>query len=490
MRFKIRPILKDISFTFITEAIILLTFFVIYRLVAKNFGPKGIGEYTLIRRIVGFLSPILLLGIGIGMPRYIAISKDEKQRSAYIKTGASIVIIFTFIFLLFANLFKIQFTKIFFRFPYYVNFVLPSSFFIFGFVSHTLLYSYFRGRLLIKTLNCFQIINIALVPLLILLFIKTIRIAGLISLIGISNIVITGIFFMFFINEFFIHGEKGQLRECLKELVSYSFPRVFGDFAFFGLLSLGPIIAVHFVSIQEVGYLSISQSLLSAAGSAMAPLGIIILPKVSSLIREGREKTIKENLVFFLASIFHLSIFVSIQLIIFADFIVKYWLGADFLDAVPVLRSIFVSIMFFVFYIGMRNILDAVAIKPLNTINLFVSLGIFLLSTPMLLCIFKFFVPIVNLGIAFSFSVICLGILTYFPIIKINQEVQKKWTNNLLEVIIINILLHIVAILSKPFLIYSYRFVIFEIFLFILYFSILWSLKIEWLRQIPKIIKA
>ena len=59
MKFKLRPFFKDISLIFITEAIVLIAFFIIYRLIAKNFGPEGVGQYSLVKRVFGFLQPLL-----------------------------------------------------------------------------------------------------------------------------------------------------------------------------------------------------------------------------------------------------------------------------------------------------------------------------------------------------------------------------------------------------------------------------------------------
>ncbi|MCD6470958.1 oligosaccharide flippase family protein, partial [bacterium] len=80
MKLKLRPIFKNIILTFITQAIVLIAFFVIYRLIAKNFGPEGVGEYSLVKKVIGFLQPLLLFGVGVGLPRYIAMSKDSEQR--------------------------------------------------------------------------------------------------------------------------------------------------------------------------------------------------------------------------------------------------------------------------------------------------------------------------------------------------------------------------------------------------------------------------
>jgi len=48
----IKTFFKDVSLTFIIEAIVLVGFFFIYRLIAKNFGPEGVGEYSLVKRII------------------------------------------------------------------------------------------------------------------------------------------------------------------------------------------------------------------------------------------------------------------------------------------------------------------------------------------------------------------------------------------------------------------------------------------------------
>jgi len=486
MKFRLRPIFKDISLTFIAEAILLLSFFFIYRLIAKNYGPEGLGEYSLVKKVAGFFHSLLFLGMGVGIPRYIAISQDEDKKNTYIRTGGMIIIIFTFIFLIIINLFKEYFTKIFFGTSDYIILVLPFSFFLSSLILHRLVYSYYRGHLLVKTLNTFQIINLGLVPIIILVFFKNITIGMLISLIGVTTFIIAFIFSLPFIKEFYISIEKGQFKNSLKELLYYSLPRVPGDFALAGLLSLGVIFAAHSASIQEVGYLSVSQSLLNTTGTAIAPLGLILLPKVSSLIAQKREAEIRENLNFLIGTVIQCSVFVCFQLIIFTDAIIGYWLGSEFIKATPTMQIVFCSIIFNVFYVAMRSILDAVEIRPLNAINIFVSLSVFLLLAG-LLFLFKSFASITILSIAFTSGMACLGILTYISIRKIYPGNLKGDLNYLWIAIIINIFLGGIAILVKSFVILKFRYLIFFIVLLgIIYLSILWLLKMEWIREIAK----
>ena len=486
MKFKLRPFFKDISLTFITETIVLVAFFFIYRLIAKNFGPEGVGEYTLIKRVIAFLYPVLLLGLGIGLPRYIAMSQNKEQRSSYMKAGGLIVAVFTFIFLIFINLFKDFFAEIFFGTTNYTNLVSPFSLFLAGLILHSLVYSYFRGRLFVKTFNFLQITNLALVPLIILIFFKDITIEKLITLIGTITFIIAFTFSLFFIKEFFIWIEKKKLKESFKELIHYSLPRLPGDFALAGLLSLGPIFAAHFASIQEVGYLSVSQSLLNTIGGVIAPLGIILLPKVSNLMTNGKQEIIKENLNFLIVAVGQCSIFLCVQLIIFADVVIKYWLGSEFLNAVPIMRIIFSSIFFYVFYVAVRSVLDAAKIKPLNTINLFISFSVFLFVAGILLFV-KILSPIISLSLASTLGMASLGILTYLSIRKIYPENPLKDLKYLFIAILINIPFVVIAVSMKSLVISKfYWLILFEGILGIFYLVALWLLKMEWIKQIPE----
>jgi len=486
MKLKLRPILKDISLTFIAEGIVFIAFFFIYKLVAENFGPEGVGEYSLVKKVISFLQPILLLGLIMGLPRYIAMSRDKDQRNTYMKSGVFVVATFTFIFLIFINIFKDFFAKIFFGTADYINLVLPLSFFLAGLILHTLAYSYFRGRLFVKTFNLLQMMNLALIPLIILLFFKNITIEKFVTLIGISTFIIAFLFSLFFIKDFF-KVKKQKFKQSLKELLSYSLPRVPGSFALVSLFSLGPIFAAHFASIQEVGYLSVSQSLMAGIGSAVAPLGLILLPKVSNLIANGREEIIKKNLNFLIEATLQLSIFISIQIIIFTEAIIKYWLGSEFLGAIPVLQIISLSIIFYIFFVAMRDVIDAAKFKPINTINLFMSLGVFLFVAGILLFFVKILSFILSLAIASTLGMVSLGILTYISIRKIYPENPLKDLKYLFIAILVNILLGVVAISLKPLIISEfYYLILFEGILGIFYLSILWLLKMEWIRQIPK----
>jgi hypothetical protein len=114
-------------------------------------------------------------------------------------------------------------------------------------------------------------------------------------------------------------------------------------------------------------------------------------------------------------------------------------------------------------------------------------LGVFLIVGGILLFLIKPFSQIISLSIALTSAISCLGILTYNSIRKIYPEKLKKDLNYLWIAILINVLLGSIAIFAKSFVASRlYYLVLFEVLVGAIYLSILWFLRMEWIREIPK----
>jgi O-antigen/teichoic acid export membrane protein len=273
----------------------------------------------------------------------------------------------------------------------------------------------------------------------------------------------------------------------LKELLLYSLPRVQGHFALAGLFALGPIVAAHLVSVQEVGYLSVSQSLLNMLVLTVGPLSTITLPLVSAMAIQEKHGAIQENMDILVGAVIQCFLFLTVQLFIFADTIIKYWLGPEFTDAIIVMRIVFLSVPFYALYVALRNILEAIKFKPINTVNLFISLAVFSLVGGVLLLSFSGVPTIISLSIAFTSGLICLGALTYYSIRKIYPQKIRMDLNYLWIAVVINALLGAIALLAKPYVISRFYYpILFEIALGTIYLLTLWGLKVDWLREIMR----
>lgn len=486
MHLKLRPFFRDVSLTFVSQFLILFVFFYSYNLIANYFGSQGMGEYSLAKRVIGLFQPILLLGLGMGMTRYIALAKDSKQRSNYIRVGASIIALSVSLCFVLMNVADGYFAKIFLGSYSYSGLVRPISFLVAGLTAHAVVSSCLRGSQFARAFNLLDIVNLALLPVIILLFVKNLTVAGLMSVIGISTFVIALLFGSFFVRDLFTDRSSWEFVKPLRELFVYSSPRFLNGFVYAAFFSLGPIFATHFMPIRDVGYLSVSQSLLGTIGALVAPLGIILLPKIASLISQKRDAEIQENLNHLISATIYCSLFVLTQMLIFTDTIINYWLGPQFIDSVVAMRIILVSIPFYLFCGTAGNVLEAAKVEPVNLINLSISFVISVTVLFLFLFIIKSVSPIVVFSGAFTLGLISFGFLSYSSIRAIYPDESGSDLNSIWTAIGINSFFAVVAFFAKPVISANfYYLIVFECLLSGLFGMALWRMNTVWIRVIP-----
>jgi O-antigen/teichoic acid export membrane protein len=168
-----------------------------------------------------------------------------------------------------------------------------------------------------------------------------------------------------------------KLPDFARELLLYGVPRVPGDFALAGLLALGSVLASHVMSIAMVAYLLLGTSILTALGNAAMPVGTLMLSKVSMMLVQERQDEIRLHLQHVLTAVIEISVFVSLQLAIFADVVLRFWLGQSFGAGSAVIRIIVLAIPFYLVYATLRSSIDAATAIPYNARNCCVALCLF-----------------------------------------------------------------------------------------------------------------
>lgn len=478
---EIRPFFKNLTITFITEGLVAVSFFLIYALLGQYYGAQGVGEYSLIKKVFGFLYPIFILGFGVGLPRYIASAIDSNERINYAKSGFAVFFLSCSSLILFSVFFKDFFATIFFAGQEYSSLVFPFAVFFAGMAMHGLVYSYLRGRMMAKFFNALQLINLAVIPI------------ATLSLLNYYSLEIVIIFMgglIFFSSLFFalplmkdLMAPSRNLAHSFWTMASYSLPRIPGDFLIAGFFTLPVILAARFISIESAGYFAIGQGIVSAMSLALGPFGVMLLPKVSDLMAQGREKIIKANLGLFGHLLIDASLFCLAQIIIFADLIVYFWLGLEFLPAVVITRIMAIAILGYAFYVSNRSIIDAACFKPMNAINAFYSIISASAVAAVMFFIFRLDLTMI-LSFIFSLSFIVLGFLTYRTLHKIYHYNIADDCRYFVKSLIINILLAGIALWLKPHIAGNIILFLATIALLsVFYLLILWYTKRDWLRH-------
>ncbi|HQE66780.1 MAG TPA: hypothetical protein PLE05_08090 [Bacillota bacterium] len=407
---------KDLLLTFFTESIVLISGLIVYKFAANLVGKDAFSQYALCRRTVSFFLPALLMGLTVGMPRYIAYANhnsENKQPDYYFVAGISVLFINVFFFTGLLNIFSGQFAFLFFGNAEYYNLIFPISLMLIGLVLHSACYSYYRGKLLMVRANILQIINSGIIP--ILVFMCQADIIRILSVTGLSW-VITSAIALILICKNLDWNKTLSLLPCGKELLKYGLQRVPGDFGMAALISLPAIMVAHMAGIKEAGYVAFGTTILNMTGALFAPFGLVLLPKASQLIASNNVAQLKEYILKLASFTFFLTAFGLIVFQVFADFIIKVYLGESFSELIVIARIFMLGSLATSFYVSMRSILDAYYTKAVNTINIIIALLFFLISTGFMYVLNGTYIALVG---GFVAALYVLGALTFREIYKL-----------------------------------------------------------------------
>ena len=111
-----RIIRSDYVITFLTEFIVLVAGVLVYKFAASLSGSNDFSEYAICRRTLSFIQPLIILGLGVGMPRYIAFTSGESSGKSQGTFFVSGILIGTFVLipsLFFFNIFSEKFAFLF-----------------------------------------------------------------------------------------------------------------------------------------------------------------------------------------------------------------------------------------------------------------------------------------------------------------------------------------------------------------------------------------
>jgi O-antigen/teichoic acid export membrane protein len=415
---------KDLFITCIIEFINLISGLLVYKFASHLVGEDTFSQYALCRRTVSFILPVFLLGLSVGMPRYIAFasSNDNYQKpDMYFFAGISVLFTCIFFFTGLLNIFKTQFSFLFFGNAKYANLIFPISIMIVGLVFHGSCYAYYRGKILMVRANILQVINIGLIP--ILVFFINNDIVQILFYTGLFQIIISMIVLLLICKNL-KWNNPSSLFTCIRELLTYGAQRVPGDFGMAALLSLPAIITAHIAGIKEAGYVAFGTTILNMTGALFAPFGLVLLPKASQLIARKDMKKLKS----YILRLGTLTLFLTLTGLmifeIFANKIISVYLGETFEELTVIARIIMLACLGYTFYVSMRSILDAYYIKAVNTKNVTIALLSFLAVACFIYVLNSNYIFIV---ITFMGALYVLGSLTFYDIFKMVRKTQEDF---------------------------------------------------------------
>lgn len=372
-----RLFLHDVALTMGAEATTMASSLLLTALLSRWMGTRPLSEYLLLRRVLSWSVAATLLGLGTGLPRYVAHSASSSEREeptyflaalmcmipAAVAVGA--VMIFN----------CVTFARWFFGDAQESGLVIALALLLLGYSVHRAVYGYYRGLLDMGRANLLEVANVSILPLAIVTLLAHSRtVSFMMGLCGAAMTISAAIFAM---PVFRLLREMPRLalKARCKELLWYGVPRVPGDFGAAAITALGPMLAVHYLKLDKVAPLLLGLNILLVIGYAAGPLGVVLLSKVSMMLCQNQQDAVRTRLRLLVAGVIELSVFASFQLAVFADVVVRTWVGPGFDAEMGVIRLVLLAIPPYLFFMTLRSTIDAATVKPYNTANVVSSLA-------------------------------------------------------------------------------------------------------------------
>jgi O-antigen/teichoic acid export membrane protein len=293
--------------------------------------------------------------------------------------------------------------------------IFPLGLMLVGIVSHLLCYTYFQGKLDMVKANVLQITNIAVIPLVAFLFSN--NTAKILALMGVLWLTVSMISFFLILRRLEIPETIVDMLPYAKELLIYGIQRVPGDFGLAALLSLVAIFTAHTGGgVEEAGYVAFGVSILSAAGSLFAPIGIVLLPQASQMVANLELAKLRYYVRKILAVSITLTCIGVIFFVIFAEKVIDLYLGTTFQGVSSTAKLIALGVIPYAVFVSVRSILDSYYLKAVNAKNILISLCLFVMCGGISLVLstnYRFLV------VGFVSALLLLSVLTLIDVKKI-----------------------------------------------------------------------
>ncbi len=400
---------SQLTWTLITELVVMAAGILVLKLAAQFLGAVGFGEYTLTRRAISLLYLPLVLGLGIAAPRYIAIATAGalpgfSPRSFAVATLTA-GLLPALIVIILMNLSPGGASAILFG-SMSMSFLVPAATIaLAGLTMHSMTYAVFRGRGDMNLANLLQLVNNGIVPVTAFMFVPhyapTVLTATGVTWMLTSVAALVGVMTRDRTKEI----SERPLSDHLRVLLRFGVPRVPGEFALVGLFALPALIALRTQGVVAAGQFSAGMSLLSLVAGVFGPVGLVLLPRASAQAASGDLHGLRRIVLKMLGAGIVLAIAaVAVGEILIPPF-VRWYFGKDFIPAIPVFRICLLGAIPYVIYVLLRNILDALDVRAVNSRNLLITLALLLV-----LCALR--TDIMSMASSLLIALTLLGVLS------------------------------------------------------------------------------
>jgi O-antigen/teichoic acid export membrane protein len=406
---------RDILSTSLTQASIAIGGLLLYRLIAVKQGAEGVASYSLVKQLVVFIWPVVMLGLQTGIPRYVALGRDRAgSAETYLVTALALTGTATALVCAAALASPRDTASLLFGDPDRTNLVVPLVLTLAATVALEVTYGYYRGRSAFRVGNAIRVVSVASFPVVLLVVAGHEEIGTLISLMAVAVLACCALAAVGPVRRGIRGFSIAEEATAARTLLNYGVRRIPGDLAAVVLFAVPTALAAHYVPLKEVAFLSAGLYVLAMIAIAFQPVGLVFLPLLSRLCKSDFDSA-RRYVQELATCALHIAILVTPLFVLFAHHAVRAWLGPDFEDSETIVSIAVAPAGVYAFNVILRSALDAAAVTAYNSRNNLISVAVAATAVSLGLAT-DAADPLNCIAWSFALGVFCLGMLTLISV--------------------------------------------------------------------------
>ncbi len=408
--------ISSVLLTTFSQIIITLLNILILKFLAILISEENFGVYLTTRRFIGLMFAFLLLNMNMSLTRFISFYKAKAED--FFLFALIIMSILSILFFFPALFFKGIIAQWLFNNAQYDN-IIPTIFiFLFANCFHILSVGYFRGKQHFRIMNFMDVIFWLNGFLTIYVFAilpgnfnqQIVTYLLIYALFSLCN----NLYFLFNYGNFtqmahtFLRIVRLKHKIIPSEFIRYGFTRLPGSILIESLYFIPIVISTHLFGLKFAAYLGIIIAFVRMIQLVAYPIGIIFLPKFSSLQASGENTKIRKYSQMILEFVVSVPFLLGAISVLFSKELITIWFGENYSPVIPYLDIISPFVGMVIAYVIFRSLLDGSSNYPyVNIITAVAFLGMILLT----FVLYQFIISPVTIVLSFALGISLLGIL-------------------------------------------------------------------------------
>ncbi len=366
--------------TYGTSAVLMMCGLIAYRLASHQFSDISFAQYTLMRRSISFLVPLLMAGLAVGIAKCVAQTIAGTKNSAtgvqYLTVGTLAALASAGVWIGATTLYPQQVSYLCTGSGEYAALVQSLGPMLLGLLMSACATAYLRGQMRVSTANLLRVVSLGVVPIAVLSSVN--NPASFFSYCGLVVIAINALAVVAIL----LTNRKQTwwpTRQTASKLLSISLPRVPGDLAFYGLLVVPATLAAHRYGITTGGEVAYALSLLALAQQIVVAPSYLLLPEASALLSSGQRDRVASRVKKLLCVTTGCTLVLVMIVELFAEPLVRLHLGSSTPSVTHAIRILLPAAIPLNAAICVRGVIDAANDKPIMPRICVVALASFVL---------------------------------------------------------------------------------------------------------------